>query len=393
MSELQVERLEHADRLPRGWDSLLGPRDLYVSTSWSALVERSYPTRYRYFGCFLGPRLVGACVAYQAHRRLPPSPFYRPDKLLERLVREGPEGTGEGEAGTHGPAGQEDFTGILPALVCGGRRTSHCGVAVSSDLPMSSRREVLESLVNTLESEAETSRNAALLFPFVDCDADTLLQVLDDRGYRRTISGTCSVLPILDGGWEAYLASLTRNRRRQVVTDRRAVDRSGFQLRQVPATTDLAPRLAPLEVQMHQRHGSYKTLQDSTTAMTNLFELLPGRCFIVIAENACGELAGFAVLVEWKGCLHSRHVGLDYQVKGKVPVYFSLLFYEPYLLGAALGARSIDYSLGTTATKGKRGCRAIEQYLVAKPLTPTAAQQLEPYLPSRRHADGPGERP
>jgi uncharacterized protein len=376
-----LERPSSARALGAEWDALLGPGDLYLDTRWLEMVEFAYtaPPLYLVARGRTGA-IEGGLVGYRFDATTPASSFYRIDMVLARLI---------GDAGHPSRTGAETFEALLPSLFCGGRTNAHSRVPVAPSLDSSSARRVTGQLLLGLEEQAEATGAASLGFLYVDADDLPLRGALEDAGYRCLRTGVRSILDVAWSSFVGYERGFSRNRRFSIRRERRMLAEAGVRYRIVRLSDELAPVLAPLELALHRKHGSSRTLDEAESALRFLARAHPDGTSVILA-SAGSRVVGFVVLVRWWDELYLRQLGLDYEWKGDLPLYFALVFYEPIQMALRWGVVRIEYSIEAEETKASRGCRQVEQLGYVKALSDPAARVLDAVLPAP--GEGPGPR-
>src|SRR5664279_1071748 len=112
MTTQVVEVVDRVSALPvDDWDTLAGPDDFFLSSRWLRVVEATSGAEIRYL---LDGSLDGGLVTAVATRT---SPWLsgRPDKLLDRAVREG----WPGSVNLRATLPSDSAAALLPGLVCG----------------------------------------------------------------------------------------------------------------------------------------------------------------------------------------------------------------------------------------------------------------------------------
>jgi predicted N-acyltransferase len=104
-----------------------------------------------------------------------------------------------------------------------------------------------------------------------------------------------------------------------------------------------------------------------------------------LSDAACGSV----LTMRWRDELHARTVGFDYELQGRLPVYFGLLFYGLIEYASETGVRRLHYSTGADRTKRSRGCRLVQQYAYLHCLDPRRHAELANLLGSAPPATEP----
>ncbi|MFD2467710.1 GNAT family N-acetyltransferase [Amycolatopsis silviterrae] len=345
------------------WDEVQPAGGFYSSSPWLCHAERTADPAPFYFTAVDGDRLLATLPAYPLTRDAP-FLFCRADTVIDQISR-----LSRGR-----PAGWEDC--LMPSLACGPRHSSHTGVAVARDVGPGMRRELTSALADQAEQIGREQGLASLSFLYTDVTDEVLRSVLAERGYAALRNATTYTLDIPGtGDFADYLAALSRSRRRQVRRDLRVLDEAGVTYRLQPLTEELAVRLVPLEMQLYARNGTQAAESALLAVLTSLSRNIPGHTEVATAEMG-GKLAGFALIFTHGSELYARQAGFDYAVKGTVPLYFGLIFYQLIRLAQRRGLGRIHYSIGAGRAKESRGSTGVEQLAYVKSFDPQVRREV-----------------
>ena len=288
----------------------------------------------------------------------PTSPWLlgRPDTLLEFCARD--QLPGAAECLTALPGDPADT--LLPSLVCGGRHIGRTRTLVRGAADGAEDITEIDELVAAAERLSREHGARSTVFPYVDERDTALREVLARRGYAHYTSGTYSWLPIPDGGFAGYLATLSGHRRPRVRTDRRRVAEARIEVRMEPLTPELIWPLAELETSLLTKYGGQWSPAQSESIFNRILAEL-GADAVVSTARADGRLCGFALFLRHADRWHGHRGGFDYAAQGSLPVYFEVAFYHPVEQAAEAGVTEIHYGTGSTPTKHSRGCRSVGQ--------------------------------
>ncbi|MFF2079192.1 GNAT family N-acetyltransferase [Kitasatospora sp. NPDC058162] len=345
------------------WDTLFGPRGFYAASPWLGHAQATAATAPYYFTVTDGAEWIGALPAYPLEQDTP-YVFCSPGRVVDTLHR---QATGE-----PAPWAAE----LMPALACGGRNPSHTKAGVAPGLDPRRRREVLAAMVAEAERQAWAAGLQSVSFLYVDEDDDLLRGVLADAQYISLPGQTAYSLTVPeDGSFDSYLARFDQRHRVKLKRELRALAEAGVTYRTRPLTEELIDQIAPLEMALYARHGTtanptaFRAVFDSIAANT-------GHTARVTTAHLDETLIGFALTFTHGGELYARQAGFDYDAKGRLPVYFGLVYYELLRLALAEGLTHIHYSTGSDRVKLSRGCTPRPQHTYLKPRHPTLTAHL-----------------
>ncbi|MFW5418386.1 GNAT family N-acetyltransferase [Nocardiopsis sp. CNT-189] len=330
---------------PSAWDRLCGPDDLYSTHRWLGIVERAdgRPTRLLLAGG--GGEAAGLAMVLADART------GRTSDRVDRMVAEAADPARVPEGWRRDPGS------LLPVMVCGGRHNGRSRVLSAgrgADGPTG-------ALVARAEREAAEAGAASVCFPYVDAADTALRRVLGRRGYTAFPVGPDHRLDVPPGGFEGYLAGLSRVRRKSVRAERRRIGRAGVGVRAGPLAEAPLEALAELERRGEEKYGRRRDPSRAAAHLAEVAEAFGDRA-LVLTAHAGGAVRGFSLLLGHRDRWYLRTSGFDYAFQRTLPLYFELYFYRPVELAAEHGAAAIVYELGADEAKRSRGCRAFPQY-------------------------------
>lgn len=369
-----IRSVPDAAALPdAGWNQLLGVEDFFQTPRWLAVQERNSGTTMDFLVRHRDGAPVAGLVTAWADTSVPWL-LARPDAMLERALE---EGSPEASACLAGPA-RGDASSLLPSLVCGGR---HLGRTRALAGPAAQPSD-LEALVRHAEELAEDRRAASVCFPHVDVRDTDLVALLERRGYLRHTSAHYAWLPIPPGGFDQFLAEMSKHRRRRVRLERRALAEAGVEVQLEPLTMALAPRLGELDCNLLRKYGNPATPEHSAGLLRWIAEVMGDDVLVSVARQR-GSIIGFGMVLRSRarGQEHwfGHRAGFDYAAQGKLPLYYDVLYYRVLEAAAQAGATVLHAGIGSVEAKLARGCLASEEhsYLLRIPRTNPADAQAQ----------------
>jgi predicted N-acyltransferase len=260
--------------------------------------------------------------------------------------------------------------GLMPVLACGARNPGYTFIAASRDV----ERSVIAEFIRESEELASDAGLKAVSYLYVHHADTTLERELAEAGYV-SFPGEASYSLDVPPSFDDYLNSFPSHGRLKIRRDIRQLAEAGVAYRVEPLTPDLVARLAPLEAQLFARYGTPGNKETLGAMMTSMAENLADNAEAVLAELD-GEICGFAVLLSGKNELYGRHTGYDYRMKGRLPVYFGVGYYEVIRLAQHRGIDTIYFGAGTGKAKLSRGCRPSPARAWVKSLDTAAHDRL-----------------
>jgi uncharacterized protein len=349
-----------------GWDRLLETGGLYSSSEWLAVLEQ-YVREPRLHVVARGEeRLAGGTTCLLLDAESNPSPFTRIDQILARRLE-----LAEAAPGV-------DLRGLLPTLLCGGREASRSLLLLDPTLPPAFRASVADEVVREAERQARALEASSLSLVAVDPDDDVLCSALSRAGFAAFVNDELAVLDVVWDSFDSFLAALPGRKRGTFRAECRRLSAAGVELAVEPLTPSLVGELVPLELAHCAKYGEPRSAEQSERSLLLLANArLPVYVSLARRER---ELCGFVVFLRWRDELYARQAGFDDARRGKLPVYFGALFYEPIAFATGEGIRRIEYAFGSLQAKALRGCRTKPHYAHVKCLRHDLAGALAPAL-------------
>ena len=351
MSGMTVER--DTERLDlRRWDALPPPGGFYATSPWLRHAERTARVRPYYL---IASQWRAAMPAYPLDGE-DPYALCRADVVLGQIT---------------GKTLPTDA--LLPVLACGARNPGYTFIASGQR----AEQAIVAEFVRESEGLAHEAGLKAVSYLYVHRDDTALEQELAGAGYVG-FPGKAAYSLDVPPSFDDYLSRFNSHRRRTIKQEIRQLTEAGVAYRVEPLTSDLAARLAPMEAQLFARHGTPGNERTLGAMMTSLAENLAGNAEVMLAELN-GKICGFAVLLSTENELYGRDIGYDYQVKGRLPVYFGVAYYEAIRLAQQRGLGTLYVGTGTGEAKLSRGCQATPTRAWVKSLDPAANDRLAYY--------------
>lgn len=348
-----------------GWNDLAGVEDFFQTPRWLAVQERNSGTTMDFLVQHRDGAPVAGLVAAWATDSVPWL-LARPDAMLSRAADEDvPDAVS-----ILAEVADGDASSLLPSLVCGGRHLGRTRMLTTPD----ARPEDLASLLDHAEGLAEERKAASVCFPHVDVRDTGLVDLLESRGYRSHTSAHYAWLPIPPGGWDQFLAEMSKHRRRRVRLERRALAEAGVEVTVEALTQELVPRLGELDSNLLKKYGNPASPEHSAGLLSWIADVMGDDVMVSVARQN-GVVIGFGMVLRsrargeehWFG----HRAGFDYEAQGKLPLYYDVLYYRVLEAAAAAGVSVLHAGIGSVEAKLARGCQASEErsYLLRLPRT------------------------
>jgi uncharacterized protein len=377
-------RLAHsiAEACRLGWEELVGPDDVFHTSSWLAVEQAQTNRPPRYFLGWAARHAQGpagaAISCYPLDIDSEPWPFMRVDRLLAHRLLERCE--------TLDAATEATLAALLPTYLCGGRRVADTRVLVAGDRSRAERLALLGSVLDVVERDARESGARSVGFLFVHEADDLLREALAGRGYLAFPSARSATLSLEPPAFDTYLAGLTGHRRREVNRERRLLARAGVRFAAEPLSPELVDDVVSLQLQHDLRYGHDLTRRSLEQNLELQMEHCASFITVLTARSEDGVLRGCVLLLRRGRRLVVRQTGFDYGWQGKLPLYFGLCYYASIEHASRSGGALLDYGIEAEGPKRSRGCRVETTHGWLKLLDPATGDEVQRVIERLRHA-------
>ncbi|MFH9674845.1 GNAT family N-acetyltransferase [Streptomyces sp. NPDC017405] len=160
-------------------------------------------------------------------------------------------------------------------------------------------------------------------------------------------------LPVPEGGFDAWIATLTAKRRTAVRKEIAAFGAAGYRIRHLPLR-ECSTDIAPLAVRTEAKYGYQATPDEDLTSFRN-HERSLGDAAMVALCTLDDTPVGFCLYYVWGDTVFLRWAGFDYTRLRGAYEYFNVLYYEQLRWAAGRGVRWIHAGLKATKAKVWRG--------------------------------------
>ena len=160
-------------------------------------------------------------------------------------------------------------------------------------------------------------------------------------------------LPVPDGGFDSWLATLRRKRRNSVRREVAAFASAGYRIQHLPLR-ECSAAIAPLAVSTETKYGhDYATEEDLATFRNH--EKCLGDAAMVALCTLDDAPVGFCLYYVWRDTIFLRWAGFDYTRLHHAYEYFNLSYYEQLRWAAEQEIRWIHVGIKATKAKVARG--------------------------------------
>jgi uncharacterized protein len=332
-----------APGLPAGWDRLAGADDLYVSARWFASQESGFTELGGSAATVSAPdgTLLAGLPMFPLRDEDPVTPYIHPARLLAMSL-----------GGT-----AADTTRLMPSLLCGGRQSTATRALTGGR----DRGALLAELIAAAVRHAADRSLASVAFPYVDGSDQPFRDALRDAGFIEVFGSDTFHLDIEWPDFAGYLDSGNSDHRTRIRRDLRSLRAAGVRLEATPLGGLPLDRLAELAGRRMAKYGRPIDHEATLAELGRLHRTFDERAIVFLARLG-DQIAGYALLLRWRTHLYAWTTGFDYDLRGNLPLYFAVAYYEPVAHAASHGLTRIHYGPTAGEAKALRGCRRLRQY-------------------------------
>jgi uncharacterized protein len=184
----------------------------------------------------------------------------------------------------------------------------------------------------------------------------------DVRALRRAgitvppvLLDTDAWIHVPEGGWPAWLASVSKNHRHNARRKEREFREAGYRIEHTPLA-DCYQRLGVASAATVVKYGGETTAAEDTAALRRVAEELGDAAMTALLLREDGQAAGFCVYYVFGDVVFNRWAGFDYSLLANAAEYANVLFYEQIKRAPLNGVRWVH--AGATAAAAKAHCGA-----------------------------------
>jgi predicted N-acyltransferase len=375
---VKIEILSAASELGQcGWDDhLLHSRDFYLSSAWLGVLETISPVPPFYLTATDDHgRAMAGLAAHLLDRDTPPWDFYRIDRVLRRLAAM-PDRDARGIVGVRA----REPVMLMPSLLLGGRHTAHSRLLLAPGLSEAAQQEATDALLDEAGRLGRDLGARSLAFMFVD-EHDRLRDDLEQRGYLAFLHAKAGVMDIDFATFDEYLGRFSPHRRRRIGKELRSFAEAGVVFSHHPLG-EVIEEITPLGMALEYRYGVDGDTVAAAQKSLQIVSAAFGERAVALTAEQNGKIRGYVLAVRWNDVLILRSAGFDYDYKGRLPLYYGVVFYNVVEYALASAVRQVLYSIESAEAKKSRGCRIIDEYGMVSGLDEQASAALRQVLSS-----------
>jgi uncharacterized protein len=160
-------------------------------------------------------------------------------------------------------------------------------------------------------------------------------------------------LPVPEGGFDAWLATLNAKRRNTVHRETAAFASAGYRIQHLPLR-ECSAAIAPLAVRTEAKYGFEAETEDDLASFHNHEQCLGDAAMVALCTLEDIPV-GFCLYYVWQDTIFLRWAGFDYSRLRNAYEYFNVLYYEQLRWAAGRGVRWIHAGIKASKAKVLRG--------------------------------------
>lgn len=225
--------------------------------------------------------------------------------------------------------------------------------------PGATDRTVVRHLIGAIVQWATEQGMVAVAALYVRRRHTALTEALTASAFTsRPVSATAE-LHLPGTGFDDYLASLSKQRRRSARVEEARVRAAGVRIERRPLA-EMLDRLVELRVEAKRKYGRTPNPEKERRSFEALAAELGDRLHLLVAEVvADGKVIGFGLDVVVDGVWHGIVNGIAHDDPRTDSVAFALDYYEPIRAAYRLGVREMQFGMAAWETKRNRGCTLV----------------------------------
>jgi predicted N-acyltransferase len=347
-----------------------------LSSAWLGVLETISPVPPFYLTATDDHgRAMAGLAAHLLGRDTPPWDFYRIDRVLRRLAAM-PDRDARGIAGVRA----REPVMLMPSLLLGGRHTAHSRLLLAPGLSEAAQQQATDALLDEAGRLGRDLGARSLAFMFVD-EHDRLRDDLEQRGYLAFLHAKAGVMDIDFATFDEYLGRFSPHRRRRIGKELRSFAEAGVVFSHHPLG-EVIEEITPLGMALEYRYGVDGDTVAAAQKSLQIVSAAFGERAVALTAEQNGKIRGYVLAVRWNDVLILRSAGFDYDYKGRLPLYYGVVFYNVVEYALASAVRQVLYSIESAEAKKSRGCRIIDEYGMVSGLDKQASAALRQVLSS-----------
>jgi Peptidogalycan biosysnthesis/recognition len=221
-------------------------------------------------------------------------------------------------------------------------------------------------------------RTVALLYlsALASGSASVLAQVLQARGFCRIPLSYACVLHLTGETIEDFLRTLPGKQRRDIQREIRRLAASGVSFGLSPLH-DCFDDVIKLRCALVRKYRGVVDERAERHRLRQIAALWREQEIGVFHGTWNDHMLGFALFHGYRGTWYPYWTGADYDHPKHRGTYFQTVYYDPIMLAAQSGVRTIDYGQGSWQAKRARGCELVQLDGFIMPLRETLRPALK----------------
>jgi uncharacterized protein len=216
----------------------------------------------------------------------------------------------------------------------------------------SAPRPSTDAVTRLLAELRERAGDQACVAMYLDTEGVRLFRAAGVTAPAVLLEGDTSI-PVPAGGFDAWLAGLTKKRRGTVRKEIAVFSEAGYRIQHLPLR-ECSEAIAPLAVSTEAKYDFQAGPEEDLASFHNHEKAL-GDAAMVVLCTLDDVPVGFCLYYEWQDTVFLRWTGFDYSRLRNSFEYFNLLYYEQLRRAAGRNIRWIHAGMKAMRAKVLRG--------------------------------------
>ncbi len=331
------------------WDATIDD-NIFASYGWLKTVEETFigDINPKYIIVLDSSKLIGASVCYLINKT---DKSVNLDNLLLGRLKKFTSKLG---------------ISFLPTFLCSPMRCYGKHLLIAKEVDSKYKEIIADELFTAIEKEASCHGLSVCFYNVMDDEAE-LIQLLNKRGYIRTLGLPLNYLDIEWSSFSEYvnhLKGISRKMKNNVRTQINRNRKEGVVIERLENPANYEDRLYELVNSNYYKH-SRTQFPFKREFFRKLKENL-GEDTVIYVSFKKDRLTGVKVMLKRNKVSYMQLIGIDHEMSGNDFTYFNMCFYRPIMDAISDETKRIYGGLGMYEIKAKRGFRTSDLYIYYK---------------------------
>ena len=348
------------------WDAMIDDK-FFASYGWLKTVEETYIGNInpKYIIVLDSAKLIGASVCHLSNKT---DKSVDLDNLLLGRLRKFTSKLG---------------ISFLPTFLCSPMRCHGKHLLITKEVDSKYKEIIADELFTAIEKEASYRELSVCFYDVMDDEVE-LIQLLNKRGYIRTLGHPINYLDIEWSSFEGYKKYVKRNNRKKSYV-RKVINyeinknrKEGVTIKKLATLDGHEDRLYELVNNNYYKHNQ-RLFPFTSKFFIKLKENL-GEDVVLYASFKNGSVTGVCTLFKRNRTGYLPIVGVDHEKAENDATYFNITFYRPIMDAISEQMARLYYGKAMYDLKTKRGCKINNTYVYYKPFNKFLKTAIKPWF-------------